>query len=402
MYFPFYIAQRYLRTGSKNNAINIISRIASVGIIIGSMSLFVVLSVFSGLKEFSLSFSNNFDPDLKIFPKKGKIITVNSQQLDKLKKLKGIKFYSNIIEEKVLFMYKGKEHVAEIKGVDNQFNQVNKIQKAIYQGQWLVPETPQVVMGNVIANKLSLGLFDLNNTLEIYVPRPGKGTITNPETAFNKSNLIPVGIYSINDDLDAKYVYTDLRLTQDLLEYKKNEVSAIEIKTDSLANEDIIISDLTKIFKNKVVIKNRTQLNDSLHKMLNTENTAIYLIFTLVIIMTLFTLAGAIIMMILEKKNNLQTLLNLGTTIKNIQIIFLLQGSLITFIGGILGIALGFILILIQDQFSLITITESLPYPVKIEATNILIVFATIMILGFTASFIAGSRVTKNLLNHNI
>ncbi|AMA50262.1 MULTISPECIES: ABC transporter permease [Flavobacterium] len=401
MYFSFYIAKRYLRTSSKNNAINIISRIASVGIVIGSMSLFVVLSVFSGLKEFSLSFSNDFDPDLKIFPKKGKTITINPIQLKELKKAKGIKSYSNVIEEKVLFIYKGKEHVAEIKGIDNQFNQVNRIQKAIYQGQWLIPETPQVVIGNVIANKLSLGLFDLNNILEIYVPRPGKGAITNPETAFNKSNLIPVGIYSINDDLDAKYVYTDLRLTQDLLEYKTNEVSAIEIKTDSLANEDLIIKNLTKIFSNTVVIKNRTQLNDSLHKMLNTENTAIYLIFTLVIIMTLFTLAGAIIMMILEKKNNLKTLLNLGVTIKNIQLIFLLQGCLITFIGGILGIGIGLILIFIQDQFSLITITESLPYPVKIESTNIIIVFGTIMILGFTASLIAGSKVSKNLLNHS-
>ncbi|OWP85298.1 ABC transporter permease [Flavobacterium davisii] len=402
MYFPFYIAQRYLRTASKNNAINIISRIASVGIVIGSMSLFVVLSVFSGLKEFSLSFSNNFDPDLKIFPKKGKTITISSLQLDELKKLNEIKFYSNVIEEKVLFVYKGKEQVAEIKGVDNQFNQVNKIQKAIYQGQWLIPETPQVVIGNGIASKLSLGLFDLNNTLQIYAPRPGKGSITNPETAFNKSNLIPIGIYSINDDLDTKYVFTDLQLTQDLLEYKKNQVSAIEIKMDTLANEGVLTSKLSKIFNHQIVIKNRTQLNDSLHKMLNTENTAIYLIFTLVIIMTLFTLAGAIIMMILEKKSNLKTLLNLGTTIQNIQLIFLLQGTLITFLGGIIGITTGFILVFIQDQVSLIKITESLPYPVKIESENILIVFGTITILGFMASLIAGSRVTKKLLNNNL
>ncbi|WP_428224217.1 ABC transporter permease [Flavobacterium sp.] len=398
MYFPLYIAQRYLRTSSTNNAINIISKIASAGIIIGAMALFVVLSVFSGLKDFSLSFSNNFDPDLKLFPAKGKSLQISTTQLNRLKKTNGILFYSKVIEEKVLFVYKGKEQVAEIKGIDNQFTQVNPINKSIYQGQWLVPETPQVVIGNTICQKLSLGLFDLNNTFEIYVPRPGKGAITDPESAFNKSNLIPIGIYSINDELDSKYVFADLKLTQDLLEYKSNQVSAIEFKLDKTANENAVIKDLQLIFKDQVIIKNRAQLNDSLHKMLNTENTAIYLIFTLVIVMTLFTLAGAIIMMILDKQGNLKTLFNLGVTIKEIQTIFFLQGSLLTFIGGFIGIFIGLIIIFIQSQFHLIMITESLAYPVKIEWINFLIVFATIMILGFLASYIASSRVSQKLL----
>lgn len=399
MYFPLYIAQRYLRTSSTNNAINIISKIASTGIIIGAMALFVVLSVFSGLKEFSLSFSNNFDPDIKLFPKKGKTLFINTAQLSQLKKTEGILFYSKVIEEKVLFVYKGKEHVAEIKGIDNQFTQVNSINKSIYQGQWLVPETPQVVVGNVISHKLSLGLFDLNNTFEIYVPRPGKGAITDPESAFNKSNLIPIGIYSINDELDGKYVFADLKLTQDLLEYKPNQVSALEFKLDKTASEAKVLKSLNHIFKDQVTLKNRAQLNDSLHKMLNTENTAIYLIFTLVIIMTLFTLAGAIIMMILDKQANLKTIFNLGTTVKEIQNIFLLQGCLLTFVGGLIGISIGLGIVFIQSQFHLIMITESLAYPVKMEWINILIVFSTIMTLGFLASYIASSRVSRKLLS---
>jgi lipoprotein-releasing system permease protein len=304
------------------------------------------------------------------------------------------------VEEKVLFVYKGKEQVAEIKGVDNQYNSVNKIQKSIYQGQWLVPQTPQVVIGNGISHKLSMGLFDLNNTFEIFVPRPGKGAITNPETAFNKSNLIPIGVYSVNDELDSKYVFADLKLTQELLEFKDNQVSAIEIELDPLAKEQKTISEIISAFNNQVTVKNRAQLNDSLHKMLNTENTAIYLIFTLVIIMTLFTLAGAIIMMILDKQYNLKTLYNVGTTIKHIKTIFLLQGSLLTFFGGIFGIALGLLIVFIQNQFHVIMITETLPYPVKIELENFIIVFATIMILGLIASYIASSRVSKRLLEN--
>lgn len=400
MNFPFYIAKRYLLSLSKNSAINIITSIASIGIIIGAMSLFVVLSVFSGLRDFSLSFSNDFDADLKVLPEKGKTIFISDYQKKDLKKISGIKFYSAVIEEKALFTYKGKEQVAYIKGVDNQFGLVNKIDKSIFQGRWISPETPQVVIGNGISQKLSLGLFDYDNAFEVFVPKPGKGIIDNPDEAFNKSEIIPIGIYAFNEEeLDSKYVFTSLALAQELLQYKPNQVSGIEIKLDSLASEEKIIANLQTLFKNTIKVKTRMQQNDSLHKMLNTENTAIYLIFTLVIVMTLFTLAGAIIMMIIDKKDNLKTLENLGVSVSNLRKIFLLQGSLTTLIGGLIGISFGFILVLIQQESKLVMITDSLAYPVKITIQNVLIVFATILILGFLASLIASSRVSKNLLN---
>jgi len=398
--FPLYIAKRYLKTTSTSNAINIITKIAGVGIIVGAMALFIVLSVFSGLKDFSLSFSNNFDPDLKIIPNKGKSFVISESQLEKLKAIDGIKFYSKVIEEKALFVYKGKEQVAELKGIDSQYNNVNKVQKTIYQGQWLTNRTPQVVIGNGISQKLSQGLFKLKNNFENLVQKPGKGISSNADDAFNKSILIPVGIYAINDELDSKYVFTDLQLAQELLQYNENQVSGIEISIDTLANENGITTQLNKVFNNNVTIKNRRQLNDSLHKMLNTENTAIYLIFTLVIIMTLFTLAGAIIMMILDKQSNLKTLYSVGTPVHQLKHIFLLQGVLLTIVGGIIGIILGLILVLAQLKFKLIMITETMPYPIKIEWINFVIVFATIFILGFIASYIASSRVTKNLLEN--
>jgi len=398
--FPLYIAKRYLKASSTNNAINIITKIASIGIIVGAMSLFIVLSVFSGLKDFSLSFSNDFDPDLKVVPIKGKSLFISEDQSEKMKSIEGIRFYSKVIEEKALFIYKGKEQVAELKGIDNQYNNVNKVQKTIYQGQWLTNRTPQVVVGNGISRKLSMGLFDLNNNFEIFVPKPGKGAISSADEAFNKSSLIPVGIYAINDELDSKYVFTDLQLAQELLQYNENQISGIEIRVDSLANESKIMTELTAIFKNKVSIKNRAQLNDSLHKMLNTENTAIYLIFTLVIIMTLFTLAGAIIMMILDKQSNLKTLYNVGTQISQIKQIFLFQGALLTVIGGVVGIFIGLILVFIQLKYKIIMITETLPYPIKLEWKNFVIVFVTIFVLGFIASVIASSRVSKDLLEN--
>lgn len=398
MNFPLYIAKRYLKSNSKNNAINIINRIASLGIIVGAMALFVVLSVFSGLKVFSLSFANDIDPDLKIGSTLGKSFFVLPGQEKQIKKIDGIVSYSKIIEERVLFTFDGKQEVATLKGVDHNFNKVNALDKKLFNGQWLSPDTYQVVVGYGIAQKFSMGLLDFNNQLEVLVPKPGKGAIENPEQAFNKTDVIPVGIYNINDDLDSKYVFADLGLAQELLEYKPNQVSGIEFKVSKTADEKAITSQLNSIFSHKITVKNRAQLNEALYKMLNTENIAVYLIFTLVIVVALFNLIGALIMMILDKKGNLKTLYNLGTEIKDLRKIFLLQGTLLSVFGGIIGLTIGIIIVLLQEYFQLIMITPTLAYPVVFSLENVLIVMGTIVSLGFIASLIASSRVSKRLL----
>ena len=399
MNFPLFIARRYLISSSKNNAINIITGIASLGIIVGALALFVVLSVFSGLREFSMSFSNDFDPDLKISATLGKSFLLSPDQKTKIIAVNGVQSYSAVIEERVLFTFAGKEKVAYLKGVDSLFTNVNDISKTIISGQWLTPETYQVVAGAGIANSLSMGLFDFNNRLEAYVPKPGKGAIENPEQAFNKETLIPVGAYAINEELDSKYVFADLQLVQELLQYDTNQISAVEIKLKPNVNEAEVINALTAIFNNKVIIKTRAQQNDALYKMLNTENIAVYLIFTLVIIIALFNLIGALIMTIIDKKANLKTLVNLGAEVKDLRKIFLLHGTLLTVAGGILGLLLGVAIVFVQQHFQLIMITESLAYPVVFSFKNVMVVFGTIVTLGILSSLIAASRVTAKLLN---
>ncbi|MFV8365377.1 ABC transporter permease [Flavobacterium sp. XS1P27] len=399
MNFPLYIAKRYILSNSKNNAINIINRIASMGIIVGAMALFVVLSVFSGLKVFSLSFTNDIDPDLKISSTLGKSFLISPSQESQIKKIEGLVSYTKIIEERVLFTFDGKQEVTYLKGVDANFKKVNAIETKLFNGQWLKPNTYQVVVGYGISQKFSMGLLDFNRQLEVLVPKPGKGAIENPEEAFNKTDLIPVGIYAISEDLDSKYVFADLGLAQELLEYKTNQVSGIEIKMKIYADESAIIDQLQTIFDNKITVKNRAQLNEALYKMLNTENIAVYLIFTLVIVVALFNLIGALIMMILDKKGNLKTLFNLGTEIKDLRKIFLLQGTLLSVFGGIIGLVLGIIIVLLQEYFQLVMITPTLAYPVIFSLENVLIVMGTIVTLGFIASLIASSRVSKKLLD---
>jgi lipoprotein-releasing system permease protein len=395
--FPLYIAKRYSISFSKNSAINIITIIASLGIIASAMALFVVLSVFSGLRDFSLSFTNDTDPDLRIQPLQGKTLTITPEIEKQLLESSFFSHFSKTIEERVLFYYNNKEQVAYIKGVDSSFDKVTQIKKHLYVGNWVERNSNEVVVGSEISRKLNMGLFDFTNALEVYVPKAGKGAIDDLQDAFTVKKLAPTGIFSINEDLDNKYIFCDLSLAQSLLSLKNNQISFIEFQLKDEANEKDAINELNSIFKNHIIIKNRAQLNDALYKMLNSENLIVYLIFTLVIIVALFNLVGALIMMIIDKKNNLKTLLSLGCLKKDIARIFLFQGLLITFGGGLLGLFLGVILVILQQQFSLIMITSNLAYPVVFDAQNILLVSITIIILGYLASLIA-SRSVSNFL----
>ncbi|WP_298149784.1 FtsX-like permease family protein [Flavobacterium sp.] len=398
MNFPFYIARRYLKSVSKNNAINIINRIASVGIITGSAALFIVLSVFSGLVDFSLSFSNTLDPDIKTEAISGKSFFISPKQQAELQRVNGVCAFSKVIEERVLFVFDQKSEFTYIKGVDSLFNNVSTVQKSVVDGGWLEPESNEAVIGYGIYEKLSVGVGEMTRPLEIYAPKPGKGIIENPEEAFRKTAVVPVGVYMISEELDSKYVFTDFSVASELLGYQPNQVSAIELKLCDGANEAAVIASVQKIFGNKLLIRNRAQLNDSLYKMLRTENLAIYLIFTLVIILILFAFSGAIIMMVLDKKANLKTLYNLGAEVRDLRKIFLLQGTLLCVIGGTIGISIGSAVVLLQQHYKWVMITETLAYPVVFSITNILIVLGTIVSLGFLASLIASGRVSKKLL----
>ena len=400
MNFSLYIAKRYLFSKSSNNAINIITAIAAVGVVVGAMSLFIVLSGFSGLKEFSLQFTDEFDSDLKILPESGKTITFSEAQKQQLSTIEGIKKISKVIEERVFLHYKGKNHIAYIKGVDSVYGKVTQLDSIMYFGEWFTPNEHQVVVGLSTIAKLSMGVNDYSDLLEIYVPKPGTGQLNalDPSDAFTKENVVVSGVYQVNEDLDTKYVFSDLDFARNLLSLDSTKISSIEIKLSPTVSEENVRSEIFKIFPKNILIKNRIQQNDALYKMLNTENIAVYLIFTLVLIIALFNVIGSIIMMVLDKRKNIKTLYNMGASLPEIRRIFFLQGTLMTLLGGILGILLGILAVLAQLKFEFVAITSTLPYPVKLKLINVVVVFVTISVLGIIASKIASSRVREKLL----
>lgn len=382
---------------SSNNAINIITIIAALGVFAGAFALFIVLSGFTGLKDFSLSFSNEYDPDLKVLPATGKTFNFSAEENQKLKNIEGISVFSEVIEERVFLDFRSKNKTAYIKGVDENFLKVNKLDSAIGMGGWFHPEEAQVVIGNTISHELNLGTFDYMSLLEIMVPRPGKGQILDPTQAFNSKRTIVSGIYSINEELDGKYVFASIGFARDLLNLKPDEITGLELKLKPGADPETVKSAVQLVINDEVEIKNRAQLNDALYKMLNTENLAVYLIFTLVLIIALFNVVGSIIMVILDKRDNIKTLHSLGATPGQIKNIFFAQGVFMTLLGGSVGLLFSIALVYLQLQYDLVMITPSLPYPVAITWKNIVVVLVTISILGTIASYIAASRSKKAL-----
>ena len=301
MKFPLYIAKRYLFSKSSNNAINFITLIAGFGIIIGTAALFIVLSGFSGLKTFTVQFTSFADPDLKIVPTTTKTIRFTAAQKQALNALNTVASFTEVVEERMLMNCDTKHLAVTLKGVDENYPQAT-IDSILVYGQWFEPNTPQIVAGWGVTNELGFGIFDVAKVIKLYAPKPGTGQLNSVNSAFKSMKVANAGIFQINESKGNSQVFTSLENAKYLLDYDDETLSAIDVYLEPSTNEDEVRAELQSIFKNQITIKNRIQLNDALYKMLNTEHIAVYLIFTLILIIALFNIIGSIIMMILDKK----------------------------------------------------------------------------------------------------
>ena len=388
----FYIARRYMFARSSQNVINIINRVTAFVVVLGAAALFIVLAGFAGLKSFTVSFSTTFDPDLKIFPKTGKYLNFSEADSIALRQVVSIAHYNKVIEEQVFLTHNQKNHIAYIKGVDEEYPLVNEVDSLLVLGGWEL-SPPNVVVGATIFNNLGLNFADPSSPLQIVVPKSGKGSILNEKMPYREALSVVQGVYQLTEELDKKYVFSSLDEARFVLGLSPRQVSAIEVKLEPNATEAQAVSEIESIFNHQVVVKNRVQLNDALYRMLNTENIAVYLIFILVLVIALFNLVGAIIMMILDKGDDLHTLFALGMTPRQLESVFFWQGTMASVVGAVIGIVLGTVVVVLQQHFGFVRISPTLSYPVAIEPLNVVVVFITIVVLGLIASWIASSRV---------
>ena len=377
--------------------INIINYIALSVVLIASAALLIVLSAFTGLKDFGLSFSNVFDPDFRVEAVQGKTLQIDSITFASVKQLDGILAVSGIIEDKVFLNYRDKNHVVYLKGVDSSYQNIIESDRFLSSGSWFSKELDEVVIGGGVAQVLSLGIYDYNDFLVLTVPKRSASATQLKEPFINKTALVS-GIYSVSEELDKKYMFSNLSFAQTLFQRKENTYSSLELKLAPDFNRIQLEEQLRALLKTPLRMRSRTELNAALFKMLNTEQMAIYLIFTLVIIIALFNVVGALIMMILEKRPQLNVLYALGVLPKEIRLIFFYLGGMISWVGGGLGVLLGTCLVLLQRYFPFLYVPgTNFPYPVRLEFQNVAMVLLLLLVLGGLASAWATAQVGKKI-----
>lgn len=396
MNFPLYIAKRYLRSKNSTNAINIITIIAMLGVIIGTLALFIILSGFSGLRTFSYSLLDSSDPDIKITASKGKSFLYSKKIDEELISNPNIADFSKVIEERAFLKYNDKNHIAYIKGVDTNYTDVLKVDSILWSGHWIDKEFKNTaVVGFGINTKLSIQNY--LRPLVIFMPKPGTGLI-NPNNAYRSINTQVVGVYGGSEEFRNKFVFTELHVAQELMGYEASRISGIEIKVKNAKEVEETVEILQSNLGDSFKVQTRAELNELVLKVINTENFVSYLIFTLIVVIALFNLIGAITMMVIDKRKNLKTLLNLGATIHQVKRIFVLQGFLLCVVGMSIGMLLGVILVFLQRHFEWFKIGPELAYPVEFRWFNLFTVMITILVLGYIASKIASSRITKEFI----
>jgi len=402
-----YIAKRYLFAKKSRNAINVISSVSVAGVTIGTMALIIILSVFNGLELLVTTIFNTFDPDLKISPLQGKTFVPDSSKLKLLSSINGVACYSLTLEENAYLKYGERETIATIKGVDTNYKVVSGIDSAIWDGEFkLFTETgsPRAVPGVGIAQNLSLNI-NFVNPLFIYVPKRSAGSSINPEDAFTRRYVYPSGIFQVEQQYDSKYVYIPLDFARDLIE-KENAASSIEIKLSPGTNDKQAKKEVEKIFGTGFSIQNRYEQQEIFYKVMKSERLAIFMILTLILIIASFNIIGSLTMLIIEKERDVEILKSLGANNDLIRRIFIFEGWLISIIGAVAGVILGYVVCWLQQTYGFIELHggETLimkSYPVVMKLRDFIIVPGTVLLIGYIAAWYPVRYLTKKYLKKN-
>lgn len=398
MNVPFYIAKRYLFAKRSRSVVHIISYVSMLGVAVGTASLIIVLSVFNGFENLVLSLYNAFDPAIKITAAEGKVFKADSAKLvlDKHALL-----YSEVLEEKVLLKYKNKEYIATLKGVDEQFKKINNVDSMLLTGTYFdgYASEKTAILGQGVAYHLSIGVGDIMNPLQLFVPKREKRYLLNASDAFSQSSLIPVGIFGIQADFDATYVITSLNNVQKVLE-RSNVLSALEVYCKD-SEMEALQEELQTALGSAYIVQNRYQQHAFLYQILNSEKMAVFLILTFILIIATFNIIGSLSMLIIDKKKDIQVLSFMGLNNSQLQQLFWIEGLLTTLVGAIVGLFIGLIFCWAQIKWGFITMGAGSfvidQYPVSIQSKDLAIVALIVLSIGAVAAWIPALQLKKNL-----
>jgi len=390
------IARRYLFAKKSQNIINIISMISSIGILVGTAALLIVLSVFNGLNVFVGSLFGSFDPDLKIEPHEGKVFDADSTFFAEILAVDGVQAASRILCDNALLSYQKHQMPAMIMGVDTSFAQVTDIDSIMHDGVFLIGkgEYERCVLGAILAEQLGVRATSFTSEVTIYTPkRTGKINISMPEKSFVQESALVCGSFAVKQvDYDSNYALVSLDQARSLFCYNANEVSAIGIRISPDVNADKVKARLQAVVGNDIDVNDKWEQHKSFFKMMQVEKFMAFLILTFIIVIAAFNIIGSLSMLIFEKKESISILKSMGASKQMVTKIFLFEGWLVSLGGVIIGLLLGIALVLLQEHFGIVGFANSedyiiSAYPVQLRMTDALIVFLTVAAVGILAAY---------------
>jgi lipoprotein-releasing system permease protein len=389
---PLFIAKRYLVSKKKQNIINIISAISVGGIIVGTMALVIVLSVFNGFSILIDTFFSSFDPDLKITPAEGKMFDPQEFEFEKVKNLPDVVHYAEIIEEVALLKYGTQIYPATVKGVPENYTQYTAIDSLIIDGKFMLEDLGinYTVVGQGVAYNLGIRP-EFTDHIMVYVPKKGKQVSINPARAINHNYIFASGVFAVLEEIDSKYIIVSKKFAADLFE-SDNQISTVELGINPAANQKKVQKEVEKILGDKFHVKNKYQQHDLIYKTMQSEKWAAYLILVFILIIASFNILSSLSMLIIDKKEDIHIFRSMGASSKTIGQIFLFEGWLISIVGAIIGTLLGLFVCWIQIQFEIIPLPSNgsfliSAYPVKIVYTDIVLILSVVLLIGFFASW---------------
>lgn len=398
----FYIATRYLLARKGSTAVTFITWLAALAMMVAVTAMFIIISVFSGLEDLNQDLISNLHSDITLKSNKGKTLPDIDKATKILSSNKDIAYYSKIIEEKVYIKFRENGDIANLRGVDSAYTMVNPIDKNIFYGSYpSFKYANEVLIENKLDNRLSIPVGESSDYAQLLMPRPGKGLVTKEEDIFNTSDIFVSGVFPGNEQLD-NTIIAPLELSQQLLNLPKNSAYQIVIKLLNPEKTDLVKANLEKSLGKGYLVKTKSEENAAFWKMINTEKLFIYLIFALVIFITTFNLAGAIIILQLDKKEQAKSLLSLGMNMRSLRNVYFYTGLLIIFFGLISGLILGTGLSYLQMETGFFKAGQNtdLPFPVRIRLVNYFIVGGTALLFGTLVSWVF-SKINKANISLN-
>ena len=388
MIFKSYIyrlAVRYFFSKDSKTIVNRINGFAFLMIVAASSVLLIVLSAFAGLKDFGLAYTSSFDPDLKIVPETGSYFILKDEGLDKIRSIGFVKEASPVIEEKVVLSNELNSGATILKGVDSDYHLLGVLDSLSLIGVFSPSKDNSLYLGADLASSLEVVMSEDFSLLATAAKKKTNSLFS--FTPFNSTKLEIEGIYQISLDIEKKYAFAPIKTVASLIGVGENSYTSIEVVTNGFVSKGSLSKEVKELFGSNVVVLDKQDLNPALYKMLNTENLAVYLIFSLVALIAMFNLVGSLTIMMVEKKKDLRVLKSLGGKEGDFNKIFFTLGVFTSTFGAFLGIVLAWVVVVVQNSYSLVLVPgTSLPYPISLTFMNVFIVFSTIFFLGVLTS----------------